>query len=162
MNDIDKFWIENSDKKIQLTIHQYFFTTYKYEIPEVHKITSNFLRYLYYATIGIEELIDNTWEQFKNTPFNTIDFFEAIDFFNSKFSSEIKKRIENAAIYDENDQITEYAIEHKELLNEDIAEALRYRRKEIEHIVPDMVKSAKKNREKMEKIKMEKWRKIDT
>lgn len=159
MKDVDKFWIENSDEKILLTIHQYFFSNYKYNVSQVNKIPLKFVRYLYYVTIGIEELIDNTWEDFKNSQFHNDDFFKAIHFFNSKLSVEIIKRMENQDLYDRTDQVTDYIIKQKEILNLDVAEALRYRRLEIEHLVPELIVLAKRNRENFEKVRIERWKK---
>lgn len=161
MNEANSFFIDYSDKKIGLALQQYFFDHYKYDLAKMNKNSSKYLKYLYYATIGIDELVDSGWETFESTDWNNSDFYNAIGFFHARFLTEIKKRISNIDLYENKDSVENYIIENRVLLTDEIAEAIRHHKNKLQHVLPELIGLAEKNRIEFDNIKMEKWKNLE-
>ncbi len=159
MENKDTFFIKNNDQIILLCLNQYYFNHYNNAPHKIIELNSKLLVNLYYTTLGLDELIYSGWEFFKKTSWNTSDFYDAIGFFNKNFLLEIKKRIENPILYENEgtDPIQNYTIENQELLKNEMTQAIRHHRGHFDFIIDDLIFLSVENEKKIYNLKKEKW-----
>lgn len=154
---IDRFFVLHSDADILLSLSTTFFERQKADATWL-KAASPLLNQLYRATILLGDLIHEGWPRFAETLTvgTTEEFFEALRYFAPRFAAEVQTRAENADRFFEEthpdaDPAQVYAIEAQEVLNHEVARALRLHRLALEPLLPAMETHAKKHRAERER-----------
>jgi len=154
------FWSTYTDKQILEAIQQRIYKQYGFNRNVTPQIDDEFLNYIYYATHVLEFLIDEGWDEFEKSIWNTPVFFNAIGQFNGRFLNSIKERIAEHDS-DSDDHVQEYVIDTQIRLQENISEAMRLHQAKFDAMLPELEELIAKNNERRDNIYIEKWKQED-
>ncbi|HPF10756.1 MAG TPA: hypothetical protein PKW08_08085 [Flavobacteriaceae bacterium] len=152
-----EFWSKYTDRQILEAIQKYLYKQYGFKQEASLQIENDFMKHLYFATHVLEFLIDEGWEEFEKSAWNTPDFYTAIGFFNGRFLDSMKQRM---AQYEPgiDDSVQEYAIETQSRLQEHISEAIRLHRAHFDSILGQLQPLIEENIKRRDAIYREKWK----
>jgi len=152
------FWSTYTDDQILFALQRHLYKEYGFKNDERPEIENLFLRHVYYSCNPLEYLVDDGWENFQNSVWNSPEFFEALGYFYNHFLQEVNKKIVRFDPED-GDLVRDFIVEKQILLQFKTFEAIRLHRAKLEPILDRLSELIEEIIKDDDEIYIEQWKK---